>query len=441
MARVRRLCAAMLATTALSVAPSASATSLDPDGTDWEGLANLVTLARGETARDRVLTPHKLDFEELVPEDALLIIHPNTDLDAGEIESFISSGGRVAVLDDYGTGDELLGHFGIHRVPLPSNPARMLRGNPSLALAEIPGESRSLPDSFRDLREAGPVVTNHATGLGDTGLPPLLVVRGKSEPNVLLAVSGAFGRGRFLAIGDASVVMNTMLEYPGNHALAVSLVRYLSGEGTIPSGRGRLYVLANDAALTGEFGTPSAVPKRLRTAAVDTLDALKQGLAPKTTYFVAVGLGLGVILWASSRAGRTYKESLPRFVRPIPIATQGGFAGETAALLSESPQRALVELRHALEEEISIRLGLDRPTPDRELVARVRARGMLGESDAEDLDRILTKLRLEGTERRLPRWMRLKRLKRDEIARLIEGLQRLLAAMDGGRRDRLPPSP
>jgi hypothetical protein len=431
----------MVATAAVSVAPSATASSLDPDGTDWEGLANLVALARAETARDRVFTPRRLDFEELGPEDALLIIHPTVDFDAREIESFIGAGGRVAVLDDYGTGSELLAHFGIRRVPLPSNPARMLRGNPSLALAESPEEPRSLPDSFRDLREAGPVVTNHATGLGDTGLPPLLVVRGKSEPDVLLAVSAVFGRGRFLAIGDASVAMNAMLEYPGNRALAVSLVRYLAGESSTSPGRGRLYVLANDAALAGEFGAPSAVPKPLRTAAVDTLDALKQGLAPKATYFVAVGVGLGVILWASSRAGRTYKESSPRFVRPIPVAAQGGFAGQMASLLSESPERALVELRHALEEQISIRLGLDRPAPDRELVARVRARGMLGESDAADLDRILAKLRLEGAERRLPRWMRLKRLKRDEIALLVEGSRRVLAAMDGGRRDRLPPSP
>src|ERR1700729_2136895 len=69
---------------------------------------------------------------------------------------------------------------------------------------------------------------------------------------------------------------------------------------------------------------------------------------PTAAYGVAVGVGLGIILWASSRAGRTYKESLPRFVRPIPVAQQGGFAGKTALLVSGSPRLALVELRHAL---------------------------------------------------------------------------------------------
>lgn len=439
--RVRRLLAAMVVGAALCATPSASASSLDLEGTDWEGLADLVALARSETANDRVFTPRRLDLEELGPEDAILIVHPQTDLDAGEIESFVGAGGRVALLDDYGSGEELLSHFGIRRVPLPSNPARMLRANPSFALAESPEPSRSLPDAFGDLREAGPVVTNHATGLGGTGLPPLLVVHGKSEADVLLAVSGVFGKGRFLAVGDASVAMNAMLHYPGNRAFAIAVVRYLSSESTASPGRGRLYVLANDATLTGEFGTPSAVPKPLRAAAVDTLDMLKQGLAPKATYLVAVGVGLGIILWASSRAGRTYKASLPRFVRPIPVAAQGGFAGEMASLLTSSPQHALVELRHALEEQIAIRLRLDRPTPDRELVARVRARGMLGQSDADDLDRLLAKLRQDGTESRLPRWTRLKRFNRAEIAALLDDSRRLLAAMGRERRDRLPASP
>jgi len=433
------ICATIVAAIVLTLAPSVRALPLDPVGTDWEGLADLVTLARAEIGRDRVVTPRRLDFEELSPADALLIIHPVTKLDDHEIESFVSDGGRVALLDDYGTGSDLLDRFGIQRVPLPSNPARMLRSNPSLALAEAPEASVSSSDAPQFLRESGPVVTNHATGLGDTGLPPLLVVHGRGEPDVTLAVAGTFGRGRFLAIGDSSIAMNAMLRFPGNRALAAALVRYLSEETASSSSRGRLYVLANDAALAGELGTSTPVPKPVRAAKVEALDALRQGLSPTAAYGAAVGVGLGIILWASSRAGRTYKESVPRFVRPIAVAKQGGFAGKTALLISGSPRLALVELRRALEEQIGIRLGLDRPAPHRELIARARARGMLGESDAEDLDRIFATLRLAGGEPKRG-WLPLKRLKRAEIVALIERSRDLLAAMDGGRRDRLPAS-
>jgi hypothetical protein len=437
---VRSLRATLFVGLALTLAPTASAASLDPEGTDWDGLADLLTLARAETARDRVVAPRRLAFEDLSPTDALLIIHPETRLDASAIESFVHAGGRVALLDDYGTGGDLLEHFDIRRVALPSNPARMLRTNPSLALAEIPENGPSRSDAPRLLRESGPVVTNHATGLGDTGLSPLLVVRGRGEPDVTLAVVGAFGRGGFLAIGDSSVAMNAMLRYPGNRALAVALVQYLSGERASSPRPGRLYVLANDAALGGELAAPTPVPKSVRTGMVETLDAFEQGLPPTATYIAAVGMGLGIILWASSRAGRTYKESVPRFVRPIPVTAQGGFAGKMASLVSKSPRPALVELRRALEEQIGIRLGLDRPAPYRELVARVRARGMLGEADAQDLDRIFGTLRVAGDEPKR-QWTRPKRLKRAEVVALVERSRDLLAAMDRGRRDRLRASP
>jgi hypothetical protein len=65
---------------------------------------------------------------------------------------------------------------------------------------------------------------------------------------------------------------------------------------------------------------------------------------------------------------------------------------------------------------------------------------MLGESDAQDLDRILATLRLAGDEPKLA-WKRPKRLRRAEIVALVERTHDLLAAMDGGRRDRLPASP
>jgi hypothetical protein len=420
----------------LTLAGPAKAAPFEPKDTGWEGLAQLVSLAQADIARDRISTPRRLELEELSPADALLIVHPQTHLDTGELESFIRAGGRVALFDDYGTGSEVLAHFGIRRLPLPSNPARRLRSNPALALAEPPAVQRSLPEALREMREMDPVVTNHATGLEDTGLLPLLVVRGHGEPEVLLAVAGTIGRGRFLAVGDSSIAMNAMLRYPGNRSFAVSVLRYLSGDREADANRGRLYILTQDATLTGEFGPAPPIPKPVRSAIVGTLDALKQGMPPAATYFAAVAVGLGVILWASSRAGRTYKESLPRFVQPTPVAAQGGVAGQAASLAAGSPLRALAELRRAIEERITLRLGLDRPLPRSELVARIRAKGLLGESDARDLDRLLTRL---AQIERGARWLRHpgERLKPSEPMAMVERSRGLLAAMDAVRHDRV----
>jgi hypothetical protein len=426
-------------------------------------LADLALLARSEIGADRVAITRHLDLERLSPSDALLVVHPQGHLDVGELEAFMRAGGRVALFDDYGSGSELLAHFGIRRLPLPAVPSRMLRGNPALAVAESASRPEALPEALRDLSGDTPVVMNHATGLGDANLLPLLVVRGgrdvpglagaRSEPgrhvpgfagawsepegegDVLVAVAGVVGRGRFLAVGDSSVAMNAMLRFPGNRSLATSVVRYLAGEDKAASDQGKLYIFANDAVMTGEFGTPSLLPKAARVAAVGTLDALRQGLSPGLSYFAAVVVGLGVIGWASIRAGRTYKATVPRFARPVPIAAQGGLAGLVASLTepAASPARVVLELRRAIEEQVAVRLGLDRPAPYGELVARVRARGMLAASDADALAALLARLsRLESRTRAFGRvWGLLGYGKRAEIAALLDRARRLLTAMDG----------
>jgi hypothetical protein len=120
------------------------------------------------------------------------------------------------------------------------------------------------------------------------------------------------------------------------------------------------------------------------------------------------------------------------------VAAQGGFAGRAAVLVARSPQGALVELRRALEEQVAMRLGLERPASRRELVTRARGQGLLGESDARDLDRILAKLRVESDDREA-RFRR--RLRGAEILALLERSRGLLEAMDKARRDRLSASP
>ena len=119
-----------------AVAQIAHAKPFDAAGADWEGCADFVQLAREELGDARVVVAAKLDMHELKREDAIVIVHPERALDAEQLSSFMRHGGRVVMLDDYGTGDGLLRHFGITRVAAPQRPAESLRGNPQFAIAE-----------------------------------------------------------------------------------------------------------------------------------------------------------------------------------------------------------------------------------------------------------------------------------------------------------------
>jgi hypothetical protein len=369
----------------------AIASVLDPRGQDWEGLSQLVTIARTELGKERVVVTPKLDLGDLDRADAILMVHPTRTLKAEDLSAFMHAGGRVVLLDDYGTGDGLLAHFAIRRVPLPQRPAEMLRGNPSLAIAECDLTAGGHPA----VSGVSQVVTNHATGLSHPALSPVLVVRGDGEPDVLLALAGSVGQGRFLAVGDSSIPMNAMLRYPGNRALSLALIRYATEDPVSNSPGGKLYVVANDFEISGAFGAQSGLggaAGAARRIVAETLDGLRRdGMPPLLAYLAALAVGLGVLFWASTRAGKTHKPSVPRFVRAVPVASQGGVAGHAATVGAPGAARAMVmlELKSALEEQLATRLGLERTPSHDELVRAARMAGLLGADDARALASLL----------------------------------------------------
>jgi hypothetical protein len=457
----RRL-AAVAATLALCIAlariahvEDARAAALDPRGEDWEGLSDLVRTAQAEIGAERVLVRDALDVGDLRSNDSVILVHPQGRVLAEELSAFMRSGGRVILLDDYGSGDELLGHFHIRRVPLPAHPAEMLRHNPAFALASPASPHAAVRDVDR-------VVTNHATGLSDTGLLPLLVVHGSNEPDALLGVAGVVGRGRFVAIGDASVLMNAMLRFPGNHALARAVVRYAgededpeeatsggsdtrgspssASSGTLsPRASGRVFLIANRAKITGHFTDDDSGPfGDFRRAVKQALGELRHGLPPLAAYVAALLVGASVVIWASRRAGRTHKPSAPRFVRQVPIVEQGGVAGHAATLAADagSLTRVAQELKSALEEQIAVRLDKEGPAPGSPvstgtLVANVEARGWLGKTDAAALARVLAELGRVSPQRFFGG------RRRARLRALAAQGKALLEAIDAGRHGKL----
>jgi hypothetical protein len=367
--------------------PLARAMPFDPQGQDWEGLSQLVRLAQTELGTQRVAVTSTLRLSELKREDGVFLIHPERVVDVDSFAAFMRAGGRVVLFDDYGTGDDLLARFGIRRVPLPTRPLTMLRDNPSLAIAE----PASIHPTVRDIMH---VVTNHATGVDHRALSPLLVIRGDGEPDVLLAVAGAVGHGRLIAIGDSSIPINAMLRYPGNRALSLALLHYATDDDVWGKRGGTLYVLVNGFETAGTFGDESRAGDIKRLIAEGLQTFRHEGLPPATAYLAAVAVGLGIIAWTSVRVGRTHKAMPPRFARPIPTVAHGGIAGHAATLGAPATSRvlAMLELKSALEEELATRLGLERaPAPD-ELVAKVRSAGLLDEERVRALSRLLAQL-------------------------------------------------
>ncbi|MCC6645560.1 MAG: DUF4350 domain-containing protein [Polyangiaceae bacterium] len=367
--RLRRWLAAAVALWVVVSGRAAWAQSFDAREAGWEGTKLLVELARAELGEARVVADNRLDWHALSPADAVLVIHPELVPDVDEVGAFLRAGGRMAVLDDFGAGDRLLGGspYHIKRVPAPRAPLYALRGNPNLALAEpvaevVAGRRGGVHPVVADVTR---VVTNHPTGLSHPELTTVLRIRATGEPDVALAVAGQVGKGRLFAMGDPSAVINLMLRYPGNKAFALGLVRYLVEDDPSWGARGgRLFIVTNRFQEAGVFGASTGAERELKEWARSLRHEVQRvsgdGLPRHVALALAVLAGTGLLLWVLSSSARGYEHPLPRYVARVPLVAQGGAAGRLAVLSAPSTHRALVllEQRDALEEQVCARLGL-----------------------------------------------------------------------------------
>lgn len=385
-----RRVAAMATLVGVLLAAGARGAAFDYKDTSWEGASELLAIARDKIGKARVRLTAIIPWDELQPTDAILVLHPNTELDYREVASFLAAGGRLGVLDDYGKGDLLLNRFRIHRVRAPLRPVEPLRNNPNLPIA-VPATGS--PDARPHSIVAGidRIVTNHPTGLEtDQGLHLTTVLEMPSvdEPPTPLALTGVIGDakhcglasdaseepvasgpavgrcGRLFAMGDPSSVMNMMLRYPGNRLFAARLVEYLVGDDTWGKRGGSLYLVANEFYQRGSFGGRGgllgALDDRIDAIARLVAEIRREGFPEALSLMFAVVAAGGVALWAIGAATRRYRRVPPRYARPTPLVAQGGLAGRAGVLAAETTHRALavLELKAALEESLRQRLGL-----------------------------------------------------------------------------------
>ncbi|HSQ62685.1 MAG TPA: DUF4350 domain-containing protein [Polyangiaceae bacterium] len=377
------------------VAPRHSWAAYVPTSADWDGLSDLVELAKDEAGAANVVVAGSMDYSALKPEDGIVLLHPESALDVESLSRFLREGGRVAVFDDFGSGDDLLRHFSIQRIPLPANPALELRKNPALAIAE-PAEG---PHPV--MHGVARVVLNHASGVAHRELSPLLCVRSEEDgEKINVALAGAVEKGHLLVVGDSSVPINGMLRFPGNKTFTRNVLHYVldtkdvpqKATGTAP----KLYLLVGAFEQKGSYGDDSegSTMGKLH-AIVDFFRAFRRdGLPPYVTYLLCFLVLGGLVAWVVSRAAGLHRPVSPRYVKAIPVAAQGGVAGHAAIVAARGTTRALaaLEIKSAVEEELCAALDVEHPPAPDELVRRARAAGLVSDTTARSLRSLLTYL-------------------------------------------------
>jgi hypothetical protein len=360
---------------------------------EWEGGSELLEIAREELGRDRVELVGTLDFEQLTPNDGVLILHPEGDLNAEEFSAFLTAGGRLAVLDDHGKATNLLARYRVQRVPAPLRPAQTLRSNPDLAIAVPAVQSVAGVEQNRHPVVAGVerLVTNHPTALLHPNLTPVLEIPAIGEPNATLAVTGVIAnRGRLFVMGDPSTLINLMLRYPGNRAFAKGLVKYLVEPDAWGERSGKLYILANKIRQRGHYGGEGGVARDARELLSSFEDLLaqvrKNGLPPGVALAFGAASALLLLAWAVGTTLKTYRPYLPRYAHAAPLLAQGGVAGRAAVLAAPTTDPALVlaELHAVLVETLADRLELDSKLAPERLIEEARERGLLSQEQAAE---------------------------------------------------------
>jgi hypothetical protein len=227
----------------------------------------------------------------------------------------------------------------------------------------------------------------------------------------VLALVGQTSSGKLVAVGDPSTLMNSMLRYPGNAQLARNLASFVARPA------GKVYLSMGAFEETGTFAaSPELANAKHESAVPFSLDSVS-GLGPRATQILAALIGLGVVIWIGSAAGRTYKVRMPRLTRIIPLFTQGGAAGHAAAVGARRAPReiAMIEIGNALEAELALALGLPSAPLHEELVGRLLGAGLLHRASAIALRKLLSQVTHIDTLISAGRGAGLPRLRDDEV--------------------------
>jgi hypothetical protein len=225
---------------ALAPGTARAAGDYDPSSTEWNGLSNLVALAESQGLP--VIARDELDWGEVGDDDVLVLLYPRTSVEPAHLMSFLRSGGRLVIADDFGTAKDSLARLSMLVDTGPVHADRFHENNDALPVARAVDHSHPLA------RDVGELYTNYPAFFRvevDDG-PETVFAFGKGEAVV---VAGSVGDGRFVAISDPSIVINAMMAFDENVQFAANLLAFLRPREGV---EGRLILLSGDFTLTGE---------------------------------------------------------------------------------------------------------------------------------------------------------------------------------------------
>lgn len=365
----------------------------------WEGLSEFVRLASDHLGPGRVQVRATLDFRSLEAHDAILVIHPRSALNADSLTRFLTAGGRLAVLDDFGESTEFLERFGIRRVRPPLDPVEKLHDDPALAIAVPSSQVVAGVERGRHPMTEGVtrVMTNHPVTFLHPNLTPVLEIEDRGGPPGALALTGIIAeQGRLVAVGDSSLFINLMLRYPGNRAFARGLLDYLLARsaGEQP---GKLWIVSGGFKQTGRFGSGN-FGDEVKERAEQAREALRgletSGLPPLLALSLAACLAFYVMRREAPELLRSPRVGRPSFARPALVAAQTGLLARAEILAAPTTPAVLVvlELLAALEESLRTRLGVE-PSLSRQTLESELGRAGLTAAESQELGALLGTLR------------------------------------------------
>jgi hypothetical protein len=193
----------------------------DPHSQSWNGMASFVGLAEGMGFD--VTSVSSLEWGDLSADDILFLVFPLQRVDPARLGAFVQAGGYVVIADDFGEAKEAMQALGLLRAEVTS--AIRAKGfydnRPWAPIATGRGDHPLA-------KEVGDVVTNHPAALTRVEGATAVVA---FEDDQAVVVAAERGNGRFVAISDPSILINRMLQFPGNVQFAANLLRWLDRGG------------------------------------------------------------------------------------------------------------------------------------------------------------------------------------------------------------------
>lgn len=207
---------------------------------DWNGLQDFQILLR---SLDVELVVHdKVDYNAMNPEEPWIFVYPKQDLKHRSISRFVIEGGRVLIADDFGMSDQLFTRLDLTRAMPPHGALphdEFMQNNPALPIFRPKGV-HPLLDNVKV------VVANHPAVLFNVGGPVIPYEKGGG-----LVYDMNLGKGKVIAIADASLLINHMILLADNDKLLRNAVKYLCKGNT---NRCRVHLAVGKYEQSGSFG-------------------------------------------------------------------------------------------------------------------------------------------------------------------------------------------